>query len=116
MAADPAQTTPIISTFADDPDMQELVALFVDEMPTRIAAVEKAHHTGDLKLLARLAHQLKGSAPGYGFDAVGESAGSLEASLHDAENDASVAGDIKDQIDELTSELLSVCKRVSRAN
>ena len=60
----------LYSTLADDPDMGELVELFVDELPARIAALNAAFAAGDVDGLGRFAHQLKGAAGSYGFDAM----------------------------------------------
>ncbi len=58
---------PLYSTIGADPDFQELVALFVQEMPQRIQKILDHLHRGDLEGLHLLCHQLKGSAGGYGF-------------------------------------------------
>jgi HPt (histidine-containing phosphotransfer) domain-containing protein len=57
---------PLVSELASDPDFAELLAAFVSEMPKRISTLETALTASDLETLARLAHQLKGSAGGYG--------------------------------------------------
>lgn len=64
------ETAGLYSTLADDPDMGELVELFVDELPARIAALTAAFAAGDVETLGRCAHQLKGAAGSYGFDAM----------------------------------------------
>ncbi|MDP6554248.1 MAG: Hpt domain-containing protein [Pirellulaceae bacterium] len=46
----------------------ELVEMYVDEMPDRIAALERAFDSGDMEGLQRAAHQMKGAAGSYGFD------------------------------------------------
>ena len=46
---------------ASDPEMAELVALFVDELPTRVAAIQQAAADGDWLQVRLLAHQLKGA-------------------------------------------------------
>jgi len=48
--------------------MGELVEMFVDEMPERIALLGEALASGDRESLERTAHQMKGSAGSYGFD------------------------------------------------
>ena len=73
---------PILSSLASDPDMQDLIRLFVDEMPTRIGALENAWNDGDLSTLERCAHQLKGASAGYGFGVIGQAAADLESTLH----------------------------------
>ena len=68
----------LISDLADDPDLADLVEEFVAELPARVQALEQACADADLDALARLAHQLKGSAGGYGFPSITEVAAELE--------------------------------------
>ncbi|MEM1422525.1 MAG: Hpt domain-containing protein [Planctomycetota bacterium] len=97
---------PIESAFKDDPDMMELVEMFVDEMGDRIASMESAFGSSDWTALQTVAHQLKGASGGYGFDAVGEAAASLEGVLKSGSDDAAT---IKNEMDALTD----LCRRVS---
>ena len=69
----------LVSDLADDPDLAELIEEFVGELPARIQALEQACAAEDADALARLAHQLKGSAGGYGFPSITEVAAELEA-------------------------------------
>lgn len=62
------------SEFADDPDMADIVALFVGELPRRLADMHRALGAGDLEQVRVFAHQLKGAAGGYGFPKLGEAA------------------------------------------
>jgi HPt (histidine-containing phosphotransfer) domain-containing protein len=70
-----------VSEFANDPEMAELVELFVSEMPERIAALQRAWEEKHLTDLTRLSHQLKGASAGYGFPTIGTAAAVLEADL-----------------------------------
>ncbi len=72
---------PLVSVFEHDPEMGEIVALFVAEMPERREELRRAVDTGDLNLAIRLAHQLKGAAGGYGFEALGDAAAGSERLL-----------------------------------
>ena len=72
---------PIISEFATDPEMADLVQLFLGELPQRISAMETAWRERRVQSLARIAHQLKGAGSGYGFPTIGTAAGSLEDRL-----------------------------------
>lgn len=85
MGGDREQDKPeqIFSSFAGDPEMRELIAYFVGELPARMKALEVAWEAADLASLTRLAHQLKGSAGGFGFDVIGKAAHELEASAAD---------------------------------
>lgn len=67
------------SHYSGDPDMAELVQLFVAELPKRLEAMESALRGGEVESLFRLAHQMKGAAGGYGFPSISVAAGKLEA-------------------------------------
>ena len=69
---------PLISEFANDADMVELVEMFVGELPARVAAIQDAMKANDIAGVAHVAHQLKGAAGGYGFPTITEAAGELE--------------------------------------
>jgi len=71
-------TSPLQSRFANDPEMREIVALFVAEAPDRLREVQAAAADGDWKRLRTLAHQIKGAAGGYGFPEISFAAGDLE--------------------------------------
>ena len=69
----------LISELADDPDMAELIEEYLSELPDRVRALEQACAEEDLDMLTRLAHQIKGSAGGYGFPTITEAAREAEA-------------------------------------
>lgn len=71
-----AEEGPLYSSFSEDPDMEELLEKFVGSMPAKLAELHQASQ--DRGELERLAHQLKGSAGGYGFWAISFAAGELE--------------------------------------
>ena len=101
--------TAIVSEFAEDPDMVELIEMFVDELPARIEEIRTAFETAEQDRLATLTHQMKGAAPGYGFSTLGSAAGRIEGILRNASADPdpeSLAASIH--------ELISLCERVSR--
>ena len=75
--------TPVRSEFADDPDMAGIIALFVSELPSRVAAMQSALSSGDFAQLRVLAHQLKGAAGGYGFPKLGEAAAMVDRGIGD---------------------------------
>ncbi len=102
---------PLRSQFADDPEMSELVGLFVSELPARLAALESAWSAGDSPVLRRLAHQLKGAGAGYGFPAVSDAAGDVETALL-ACGGAPEAADLA-QVNGKVQALLALCRRAS---
>lgn len=74
---------PMLSAYENDPDMGEIVALFVAELPARREDLNAAVESGDLSKAIRIAHQLKGAAGGYGFEALGVLAAESERSMLD---------------------------------
>lgn len=103
---------PIISDFAGDPEMVELVELFVGELPARIRALESAWNERRIQNLSRLAHQLKGSCSGYGFPDIGSAAGSLEERLRQAA-DADASASLSRVATEFRT-LVDLCMRACR--
>lgn len=75
-----ANHTPLVSEFADDPEMRDLVQMFIDELPDRMAGIEQALDAGDFQNAATLSHQLKGAAGGYGFPTITDAASEVETS------------------------------------
>jgi HPt (histidine-containing phosphotransfer) domain-containing protein len=94
----------LYSSLADDPEMGELVELFVDELPDRLESMRVALASADLDTLARCAHQLKGAAGSYGFDA-------LTPALKDLEHAARQKG-LQDELQRLLGEVTELCGRV----
>lgn len=101
----------LTSEFAGDPDMAELVRLFVEEMPERIDAMLQSWQRGAAGDLRRLAHQMKGACGGYGFPQVGHAAGRLENSLA-AFGQSAELGDLEG-LREQVEELVRLCRRVT---
>lgn len=98
------------SQFGDDPEMRELVELFVSELPVRTQAISEAVNGHQWEQVKRLSHQLKGSSAGYGFPTIGVAAGNVEHLL--------VSGSLSDQkqLDVLktnVNELIGLCLRAT---
>jgi HPt (histidine-containing phosphotransfer) domain-containing protein len=55
------------SPLCNEDDLAELVELFVQEVPDRLAQLEQCLDQGNWSELARFAHQLKGAGGSYGF-------------------------------------------------
>jgi HPt (histidine-containing phosphotransfer) domain-containing protein len=64
-----------------DTDDVELIEMFLAELPARVQSLNQAAEAGDFAYMNRLAHQLKGAAPGFGFEPIGSAAGVLEERL-----------------------------------
>jgi HPt (histidine-containing phosphotransfer) domain-containing protein len=82
---------PILSDFATDPEMKELLQMFVSELPDRLSAIRNAWDQDDMESIRRIAHQLKGASGGYGFGIIGNAASRLEATLTAESTDLSLA-------------------------
>jgi len=76
------QTEPIISSLLGDaPEFDELVANFIEQLPTLLEPVDQAWKDEDWPTLKAKAHDLKGVAGGYGFPQLTEVAGQIEFEL-----------------------------------
>ena len=96
---------PLYSDLSTDPDMLELVEMFVSELPDRVVAIEQAVKQANLIDLAKLSHQLKGAGGGYGFSSITEAAAVVE-------KQAKSQTDIN-AVQESLSELISLCNRAT---
>lgn len=76
---------PIYSQLAGDPDLVDLVAMFVDEIPLRMAGLRECFQAGDREQLGTLAHQLKGASGSYGFEPLSPLAARLETAARQNE-------------------------------
>ncbi|HEY4761100.1 MAG TPA: Hpt domain-containing protein [Thermoguttaceae bacterium] len=94
---------PLYSTLGGDPDLGDLVSLFVDEMADRVANIVDLLDMRDWEGLRRAAHQIKGAAGSYGFDAISPCAGKLEFAIRDDEPE--------EYIRLAVEELVAMCNR-----
>lgn len=98
---------PIYSTLGDDPDLQDIVQMFVEEMPERIQGFLDRLDSGDWEGLRRVAHQLKGAAGSYGFPSIGEAAAEVESAVKQAEPE--------ERIRLMVESLVQLCQRAEAA-
>jgi HPt (histidine-containing phosphotransfer) domain-containing protein len=98
MNTTPSQTTWLQSTLRGDPDLEALVEMFVDEMPERIAAIQRCSETDDIEGVRRLVHQIKGSAGSHGFQPISECAARLEDSIRDRHPEQEIHQEVQDLI------------------
>jgi len=105
MTSFPAIPDAIHSVLSKDPDLQNIVQLFVNEMPQRIQKLLAEYEQKDWERLSGTAHQLKGAAGSYGFGEVSPVAAHLEqaAKSHTDEN----------EILTTLNELVRICERVT---
>jgi HPt (histidine-containing phosphotransfer) domain-containing protein len=99
-----ASTECVYSSLAGDPELGEIVGMFVEEMPGRAASLLNHFNRKDWDGLRQSAHQLKGAAGSYGFAAISPCAGKLEGVIRD--------GEPEDRIREVVMELVDLCGRV----
>ncbi len=109
---DPASSFPIVplrSQYADDPEMTELLGLFVGELQQRATALENAVREKQWDMVQRISHQLKGASGGYGFPKIGAAAAQVEHVV----KSGPIADD--ESLERLTAnvkELVTLCQRV----
>jgi HPt (histidine-containing phosphotransfer) domain-containing protein len=89
---------PIYSTFGDDPELAEIIEIFVDEFPARIETMQSSFDRAAWDDLKRVAHQLKGAAGSYGFPAITDASGRLEKILRQSGPQAAVRDALEDLI------------------
>ena len=94
----------LYSSLGGDPDLGEIVTLFAEEMPNRVAKLLDQLEASDWEGLRRTAHQLKGAAGSYGFDAITPCAARLEGTVRQ--------GGAEEQIHAGVEELIDLCCRV----
>jgi histidine phosphotransfer protein HptB len=94
----------VYSSLASDPELGEIVDMFVEEMPARVTALLDHFNRQDWDGLRRSAHQLKGAAGSYGFAAISPCAGKLESVIRE--------GEPEERIRQAITELVDLCGRV----
>lgn len=94
----------VYSDLGGDEELAELVEMFVEEMPERMARIAAELAQADWPALIRTAHQLKGAAGSYGFHQITPLARSLERALCNQSPE--------NQIRAAAQELLRMCERL----
>jgi HPt (histidine-containing phosphotransfer) domain-containing protein len=94
---------PIISSLIHHPRMKVIIGEYVRQFPEIVDRLLDLLERADLANLRRLAHQLRGTGGGYGFDALSELAGKVEDSI--------VASNLPISIAALTHSLIDVIRR-----
>jgi len=87
-----------------DPDLGDLVDMFVEEMPQRAATLRDSWERADWESFGRAAHQLKGAAGSYGFSDLTPCLTRLDAGVKNRSPE--------DEIAQLLDEVLDACSRV----
>ena len=81
----------LISTYADDPDMIEAIAEFIDGLPAQVAEMQACLEHSNLQQLQTMVHQLKGAGGGYGFDELTRLAAAVEIAIKQCQDASQVA-------------------------
>ncbi|MHC4876921.1 MAG: ATP-binding protein [Planctomycetota bacterium] len=68
----------LLSDFADDAEMMEIIEPFVLGLDERVGSMREAVNAHDYESLSCTAHQLKGAAGGYGFPSISDAARVVE--------------------------------------
>ena len=88
--------------------MRAIVAKFASALPERSQFLRQALLEADIDSLNALAHQLKGTAGGYGFDSISSAAAALEKETLSLEADLSM-------VRERVEDIANLCTAASRA-
>ena len=99
MSRSPSIDLPLYSSLGGDPDLAEIVEMFVDEMADRIDAMLSSLESGELESLRRTVHQLKGAAGSHGFEPVSEVAGRVEDAIRAADPLESIRDGVEQLVD-----------------
>jgi CheY-like chemotaxis protein/HPt (histidine-containing phosphotransfer) domain-containing protein len=87
----PGGSEGILSQFADDPQLADILPRFVERLPDRLDALCQALKEESLEDMERLAHRLKGAGGSYGYPTLSDSASSLELAAKARDPDAATA-------------------------
>jgi HPt (histidine-containing phosphotransfer) domain-containing protein len=94
----------IYSSFGADPDLGELVELFVRGIPLRVEQLLAGLQANNWSDVYRIAHQLKGAAGSYGFSQVTSYADCVESLVRQHEPE--------EQIKAAVDSLVAICRRM----
>lgn len=94
----------LYSSLGDDPDLAEIVEMFVEELPRRIEGIVAATQQRNWAEVGRLAHQIKGAGGSHGFDQMTKPAAIVEDLARHGSDDAS--------LESAVATLVDICSRV----
>ncbi|MDR2705155.1 MAG: Hpt domain-containing protein [Planctomycetaceae bacterium] len=95
----------IYSSLSSDEDLREILIMYIEEMPDRIARLERECAAQNWSELCTAAHQLKGSAGSHGFAEISHAAAELETALKTKQPE--------EQIKILVQHLTELCQHVT---
>jgi len=96
-------TQGIQSLLHDDPELQELVEMFVGELPERVNSLRRQIDSGNWNEVRRTAHQLKGAGGSYGFPQLSQAAAAVEFMIEDIRTPQEILAGVE--------EIAALCER-----
>ena len=100
-----ADQCPITSSLLEeDPELFDIVAKFVERLPSQLAGISRALDEQNWLTLKQQMHDLKGLGSTFGFPMISEIAGQIDDKLKQQ---------LYDNIRPLLDELNSICQRIS---
>jgi len=100
--------SPIVSQWADDPDLCEVAEIFVESVPVAMDKISKALDSDDMASLRELVHDVKGAGGSAGFSIIYEKAASIEPLISNGDVEA-----VKQSVEELMQLCLRAVARRS---
>jgi len=82
---------PVVSQYADDPDMAAILGSFVARLPDQVDVMRQTLGRGAYEDLQRAAHRLKGSGGSYGYASLTEASRTLENAAKARDREAALA-------------------------
>ncbi len=98
---------PLLSIYANDSAVADILPLFVSNVPKYLGNLEAHIGSSDWAMAARVCHDLKGTAGGYGYPDIGGVAKRLETEVKGARS--------LDILNGLLAEAKILCERAKRA-
>ncbi len=98
---------PLLSIYANDSAVADILPLFVSNVPKYLGNLEAHIGNADWTMAARVCHDLKGTAGGYGYPDIGAVAKRLESEVKGARS--------LDILNGLLAEAKILCERARRA-
>jgi len=80
----------IVSTMIDHRGMKKIIVEYIEGLPMEVAKMQEMIDRNDLPSLKRVAHQLRGTGGGYGFDSITDLAADVENAIKEGKDRESV--------------------------
>jgi DNA-binding response OmpR family regulator len=93
------QAAKLRSSVACDPDMQELLRNFIDNLPRRTERMLELVRNNEIEQLRQAIHQLKGAGGGYGFAEITQRAAEVERTIKNGAALDAIAADVQSLVE-----------------